>query len=350
MNAPVQVDRVRRFASAARRSIAIFALLTLTSVPALHAGSLDSSTLGMFPKNMSEFGYADLAAARKFPWFPQFEAQVVPVSLYGFEQFLAAAQMQQGPAIEGVAWGRIASSSTTKTSGSAIVPVEPGSGQIVGVALGHFDLGALQSFLKTRQICGVQIGDNLMYAAGTGSGAADVYFILASDQAIAFGGEDALKRLISVRAGAEENLLTNESMLGRIDQVNGDGVFWGVFSAGGAQMAIEQLLPDVANFPQGRDLIAKMKQVSIAVKAPSDIELDFQAAAASPNDALLLSQLVQVGLLYKQQQSKQDNSGLGTILSGARVSANGNHLELSLEVDDDQVLSLIEHDAFRLPM
>ncbi len=115
-------------------------------------------------------------------------------------------------------------------------------------------------------------------------------------------------------------------------------------------MAIEQLLPYVANFPQGRDLIAKMKQVSIAVKAPSEIELDFQAAAASPNDALLLSQLVQVGLLYKQQQSKQDNSGLGTILSGARVSANGNQLELSLEVDDDQVLSLIEHDAFRLPM
>ena len=74
---------------------------------ALVRGIPDSSILGMFPKNVSEFGYADLSAARELPWFPQFEAQVVPVSLYGFEQFLEAAQMQQSPVIEGVAWARI---------------------------------------------------------------------------------------------------------------------------------------------------------------------------------------------------------------------------------------------------
>jgi hypothetical protein len=341
-----RLDSVWQLWLARSKTFAPLALLILLAAPGLCAGSLDPSILGMFPKNVTEFGYADLNAAREFPWFPQFEAQVVPVSLYGFEQFLEAAQMQQSPVIEEVAWARIGPSNANYLGTAA---PEPGSGQIVGIAAGHFDLGAIQSFLSTRQIPGTKIGDDVMYAAGTGSGANDVYFILSSDQTIAFGSLDGLNRLLRARTGAEENLFTNEKMMDQIGEVNGDCVFWGVFSAGGAQMAVEQLLPNVAKFPQGHDLIAKMKGVSIAVTAPSDIQLHFQAVAASSNDALLLSQLVQVGLLYKQQ-AKQSDSGLGGILSRARVLANGNRLDLSLEVDDDQVLGLIEHDTFRLPM
>ena len=34
------------------------------------AGSLSTSVVGMFPKQVGEFAYADLKSARKFPWFP----------------------------------------------------------------------------------------------------------------------------------------------------------------------------------------------------------------------------------------------------------------------------------------
>jgi hypothetical protein len=336
----------RRFRTGVSEGLAIFALLMLMAAPGLHAAPLGSSIMGMFPKNVSEFGYADLSAARQFSWFPQFEAQVVPVSMYSFEQFLEAAQMQQTPVIEGVAWARI-SSSTTNSGASG---VEPGNGQLVGVAEGHFDRKAIQSFLGARKISGIQVGADLIYDAGTGSGVSDVFFILSSDQTIAFGSLAGLKRLLSTHAGDEENLLTNEKMIGLIDGVHGDGIFWGVFGAGRAETVVQQLLPDLAKFSQARDLIGKMEGVSIAVKDPSDIELDFQAMAASPNDALVLSQLFEAGLLYKQQQSIKSNSGLSQILDRARVSSNGVSLELSIDVDDDQVLSLIEHDTFALPM
>jgi hypothetical protein len=328
----------------AGKSFALFAMFFLMAAQVLHAGSLDSSVLGMFPENVSECGYADLKTARDFAWFPQFQAQVVPVSLYGFEQFLETAQMQQTPVIEQVAWARI---SALNTNTSAPLP---GSGQLVGVAEGHFDLGAIRSFLSTRQISGLKVGDAVMYGAGTGSGAADVFFVLTSDQTIAFGSRDSLQRLLATVAGEEENLLTNEKMMGLISQVNGDDVFWGVFGAGGAQTAVRQLMPEAAKLPQARDLIGKMKDVSIAVKAPSDLELDFQATSGSPNDAQLLSQLLQVGFLYRQQQSNQSNPDLAKVLTGARVSANGNQLAVSFEVTSDQMLGLIEHDTFRMPM
>ena len=43
---------------------------TVTIVPTRTlAGSLSTSVIGMFPKSVGEFAYADLKAARKFPWF-----------------------------------------------------------------------------------------------------------------------------------------------------------------------------------------------------------------------------------------------------------------------------------------
>src|ERR1700683_4687783 len=88
-------------------------LVIALAAPALYAGSLDSSVLGMFPKDVTQIGYADLSEARELPWFPQFEAQAAPVSLYEFERFLEAAQLQQSPVITQVAWGRIDSAIAT---------------------------------------------------------------------------------------------------------------------------------------------------------------------------------------------------------------------------------------------
>ena len=44
----------------------------------------------MFPKSVGEFSYADLKAARKFPWFSQLYGQVLPPKFRQFEQFAPA--------------------------------------------------------------------------------------------------------------------------------------------------------------------------------------------------------------------------------------------------------------------
>jgi len=54
----------------------------------LRAESLDSSVIGLFPKNVAEVGYADLQHARRLSWFAQFKQQALPASCMEFEQFL----------------------------------------------------------------------------------------------------------------------------------------------------------------------------------------------------------------------------------------------------------------------
>jgi hypothetical protein len=307
------------------------------------AGSLDSSVMGMFPKDVAEFGCADLAQAREQSWFPQFEAQLVPVSLFGFEQFLEAAQMRQTSPLEQVAWARV----TASDSDSA--PSGEGNGQLTAVAIGDFDAGAIKFAANALKVPTVQFENYTLYDAATGSGTGDTFFALVDWRTIAFGPLPQLKRILKIHAGEEDNLLENEQMMTLIDKANGEGIFWGVLNSARAASVIGQLIPEVSAFPQSQDMIGKMKELLIVVKAPSNIQLDMQAASASSNDALLISQLLQAGMLVRQYQTQgQNNPALSNLLGALQISADGNLLDVSLNLTSDQLISLIEHNTFTM--
>src|SRR5271170_4351252 len=89
------------------------------------AGSLNTSVVGMFPKQVGEFAYVDLKSARKFPWFPQLRDQLLPSKFRQFEQFLTTAGVDPDTQVDELAWGGIVSKATGE--------------EVVGVALGAFN-------------------------------------------------------------------------------------------------------------------------------------------------------------------------------------------------------------------
>jgi hypothetical protein len=326
----------------ALKTTLLLPLLLLAATPALYGGSLDPSVIGMFPKNVGEFGCADLSRAREFPWFPQLQAQLVPVSLYEFEQFLGAAQLSQAPAIEEVAWARVSASDTDSDRAKALA----GQAATVAVATGEFDADAIQMFLNASKIAFLQVGNHTLYNSGTGAGS-QIYFTMVDWKTIAFGPLAQLERILRVHDGDEDNLLENEKMMTLIDRANGDGIFWGVLDSSRVGGVIGQLVPEAASFPQSRDLLGKMKELLIVARTSDDIELEFQTASDSKEDALLLSQLLQAGVLLRRYQtSNANNPQLAQLLDAARISAEGDALDVSFNLTNDQVSSLIEHNTF----
>ena len=56
--------------------VAFLVSMWMTAVPQqTSAGSLSTAVIGMFPKDVGEFAYADMKTARKFSWFPQIREQ-----------------------------------------------------------------------------------------------------------------------------------------------------------------------------------------------------------------------------------------------------------------------------------
>lgn len=328
--------------------LGLLPMLVLAAVPTLHAGSLDSTVIGMFPKDVGNFGYADLDEARQLPWFPQFEAQLVPVALFGFEQFLQAVQLRQTSPINQVVWASVGAASNDSDHAGSDHPAAS-DGQLVAVAIGNFDIGTIKSFLDSKSIPSVQTGDYTLYTSGSGFGSSSIFFTLLDSRTIAFGPLEPLKRVLRIRDAEEDNLLQNEAMMTLIDSANGDGIFWGVLNGAGTGRAIERLVPEAAKFPQSSDLIAKLKELLITVKAPGKIDIEFKTASDTSSDAVVISQLLQAGVLLRRYQTNgESNPEMSSLLDALRIAANGNLLDIYLELTNEQLVSLIEHNTFTM--
>jgi hypothetical protein len=123
------------------------ALLVITAFPTLCAGTLGVNIVAMFPKGTAEFAYADLKEARKFPWYPQFKSQALPVRVSDLEHFLASVGVDDNLRINEVAW---ALGSGETASGREDKSV-PDSDKVLGVALGNFRSGIGQKLPESAQ-------------------------------------------------------------------------------------------------------------------------------------------------------------------------------------------------------
>src|ERR1700683_5689831 len=82
----------------------ILPVLLAMLAPALHAGSVNPPVIGLFPKNVGEFAYADLRQARQFPWFAQFQEQVLPARFREVEHFLTTAGINPDTQVQQLGW------------------------------------------------------------------------------------------------------------------------------------------------------------------------------------------------------------------------------------------------------
>src|SRR5260221_11781041 len=90
---PRKEQYMQKWTEAMKRFAAACALLALAAGMArpAKAGGLGADTIGLFPKSVGEFAYADLKKARTMKWYPALEQQMLPEKFRQFEKFLAAA-------------------------------------------------------------------------------------------------------------------------------------------------------------------------------------------------------------------------------------------------------------------
>jgi hypothetical protein len=135
-------ETMKRFAAAC----ALLALMAAMAKPA-KAGSLGADTIGLFPKEVGEFAYADLKKARTMKWYPALEQQMLPEKFKQFEKFLAAAGIDTNTQVDELTWALVpeaalskdAAAGTGAVAGTAATEAPPESEEIVGMALAAYN-------------------------------------------------------------------------------------------------------------------------------------------------------------------------------------------------------------------
>ncbi|MBI3671079.1 MAG: hypothetical protein HY237_15030 [Acidobacteria bacterium] len=327
-------------------TILVAAMLVLPA--AGRAGTLGTDIIGLFPKEIGEFAYADLKKARQFKWFPQLQEQMLPSRFRQFEQFLASAGVDPNTQVDELAWALIPAR-LSKAGESPITGV-PTSEQIVGVALGQFQPSSAEAFFKTQKLPSAKVRGYTLFAFGSGAGPNDLFFLFIDSNTAAFGHREMLEKLIEVRFGAEEGLLRNEKFFPLINETNGRGVVWLVLNPAYTRLAMQQLIPETSQFPQAAQLVDKLQALMINVDASSGLDARFQAVCNSPEDANTFAAMLQAGIMYRRYQESQTNPELAKLLDDTRITPRGDRLELRIALSDDQMLSLIRRNTFAVKM
>jgi hypothetical protein len=341
-------EAMKRFAAAC----ALLALGAAMARPA-KAGGLGADTIGLFPKDVGEFAYADLKKARTMKWYPALEQQMLPERFKQFEKFLAAAGIDTNTQVDELTWALVPESALSKdpaAGAAAATDAPPDSEEIVGIALGGYNPSSTEAYFKSQKLPTAKSHGYTLFAFGSGVGPNDLFFFFVDSNKAAFGHRRLLEKLIAVRYGEEDSLLRNDKLYNMINEVNGSGVVWAVLDPAYTKLAMSQLAPEVQQFPEAAKLIARMQAMIISATASSGMDAKFQAVCGGTEDANTLSQLMAAGLLYKKYQTAKDNPELGALLDQTNVVPSGDRVVIRLSVSDDQMTTLIRKNTFAFKM
>jgi hypothetical protein len=330
-------------------AVGILAAMALAMPKPAHAGRLGADVIALFPKEVGEFAYADLKKARSLKWFPQLQEQMIPERFRQFEKFLASAGVDPNSQVDELAWGLVAEGVTAKAEGAGSSAVPTGE-EVVGVALGNYNPGSTEAYFKQQKLPTFKARGYTLYAFGTGSGPNDLFFLFIDSNTAAFGHRTLLEKMVEVRYGGEEGLLRNDKLFPLINEANGSGVVWAVLNPAYTRLAMQQLVPEVEQFPEAAKLVSRMQNMIISVDASGSVEGKIQAVCGSTEDANTLGQLLQAGFLYKRYQAQKDNPDLAELLDQARISPAGDRVMLRMSLSDDQITALIRKNTFAFKM
>jgi len=333
------------------RMMAVVLLLgaALTLPRAAQAGHLGADVIGMFPKDVGEFGYADMKKARSLKWFPQLQEQVLPERFRQFEKFLASTGNDPNSQVDEIAWALVAEGIAAKAEGTGSDAVPTGE-QMVGIALGNFNQDSTAAYFKKQKLPTATFHGYTLYAFGTGTGATDLFFVFIDASTAAYGHKSILEKMISVRFGDEDGLIRNDKFFALINEANTGSAVWLVTNPAYTRLAIQQLAPEIQQFPEAAKLVMRMQNSIINVEAGSDLDAKVQAICGSTDDANTLGQLLQAGFLYKRYQAQKDNPDLASLLDQVRITPGGDRVTLHMSLSDDQMTSLIKHNTFAFKM
>ena len=326
-----------RFRPGISSFLAVVAAATLSFPLGASANTLGNDIIGMFPKNMSEFAYADMKQARQLPWFSQLQQQMLPPNFRQFEQFLRSAGIDPDAQIDEIAWGMT-------------VPDSQHPSEIAGIALGNFSPNSTESRFASEKLPNIEVHGYKLWAFGSGSGPNDIFFFFIDSNTAAFGQRAILENLINIRFGGAESLLYNSQLYPLISSANGNGMIWAVLDKTNTQLALHQLLPQASQFPQAAAILNRIRNMEIHVQAGDGADAKFEAVCDSPNDANQLAAMLQGGIMMRRYQIQQTDPSLADALSNVTVSPSGASLNIDIPVTNDQIAAMIRNRTFAIPV
>lgn len=294
----------------------------------VYASTLDTSVLEMFPKEVGEVGYLDLNAARQQPWFAVAERSLLPLRFRKLELFLSGAGLPIDTQVDSLAWG--------------MVPASKADGEgVVGVAFGHFSPITVEDYFRQYDLPSTEVRGIHLFQIGGGEASNALFLAFLDPSTAVFGQRTALEHLLAVHFQGEQSLAQNSALYSLIQNAREDSVAWALWNTNYSHAALRQLLPQAAQTPQAAVLLDRIQSMEFDVTDEGRLSAQVEIVCSSRADAVVLTALLQAGIVYREHDSAQDGSQPSSIFDEIRVTANVRNVEIEIPIGTDQLDSAL---------
>ena len=293
------------------------------------ASSLRGEIIALLPQTTGEVAYVDLQELRRSPHYRTIKQRVVPGRFADFERFVRRVGINVDTDLDWLAWGLISSAAS-------------GSDELFfGIVQGRFEEDRVRDYFKRNQLPIADHGGRSLYLYGASESAQGFALALLDRSTGVFGTRASVELILDTQQGASPGLPSNSSLAAQITEVNGRNPVWVVMDSHYTRLALSQLLPELAKFPEFDTAAAQFRSAQVRMNLGREASLTLDVKCAKPADAQTLSFLLRTGLTTQGWQTQQDAPELAAVLGRADVRSMGNRLRLGLTAKEDELRALL---------
>ena len=317
----------------------LFAALTIPIVALSAAGAdrLRRDVLAMMPESVGEIAFIDMREVQKSPHYRLMKDRIVPARFADFERFVNRAGVSLDTDVDWLAWGLISGEQTG------------GEEYFFGVVQGAFSEIDIRNYYTANELATVDHRGQTIYLYGDSESPSAYAMTLLDTSTGLFGTRASIELILDTRDGLEPNITRRQAFSTRIAEVNGRSPVWVVMDDHYAQLALSQLLPDVAEFEEYEAVAQNFRAAKVRLTIGREVNLQLEVQCAQAADAQALAALLQGGLIAQGWQAEEEAPELAVVLSRADVRSVGDSLRLSILAREDELRALLSQNIKLFP-
>ena len=317
-------------------SLAVLGLLAVAALaPRAAAQSLPPQILALYPPDAGELVFVDMRALRGSPHYAKIKSQVLPERFRALETYAGILGIDFDNEIHQMSWAFIGA-----PAGQAA--------EFAGVAEGVFPPSEVAAKARAAKLTLTRWEGRAIVALGKNPQGKEFVFAFADDSTAIFGFRPTVEAMLERHARGGANLAGNAVVRALVDEVNSRAPLWLVTDARYTTFALNQLLPEAKQVPGFDALATRLQSAALRFDLRDGLRGQGAVRCQSSADALLLSTVLNAGLMYQTYRLNESNPDLARVLKDLTVRQQDTRLEMALTIRDADFVTLLAKNSFTL--
>jgi len=308
----------------------LFVPLLLAGAGIAQAAQLDTDARGAIPHDVQQLVVIDYRAMQNSTSAMDLRNRVMPPELKQFDTALRRTALGGSGSMD----------QYVDDLAFALFRTSPSSDNLetVGIAQGQFPVDDILATFKKQRLKATMVRTNAVYPM-TRSG---MMLCFVDPSTMIFGDKDAVTKALNARDGVTSSLLSNNEMMGAMQNVDSSAL-WSILDDQGTQTMMKQLMGQAGSVTDFDTIKKRLQGSWYSMDFVHGVRFDLTIATGDPFTAATVSSLLTAAVTIRKMSSSDAEK---QALNATSIGSDAGQLSIHFASSDSQFVSLLQSPLF----